>query len=325
LTGRPGERDIIRILTGIFRRRSRLPLGFNDDVVAVPSGEDSWIVLKSDMLVGSTDIPPGMSLWQAARKAVVATVSDFAAKGVRPAALMISLGLPGSLGRRRIREIGLGLEKGAREFGCPIIGGDTNQSDDLIIDCMGAGITDPKKLLRRKGAKPGDVVAVTGNFGKTAAGLRLLQSDWKSASSKHRALSEAVLLPKARLKEGLALASSGAVTSSIDSSDGLAWSLHELAQASNVQISLTTLPIAEEASRFGRTHKVSPAKLALYGGEEYELVVTIRREALAIARNRVPSLIPIGSIHRGRPAVKANIQGKSFDVERRGWEHFRKN
>jgi len=325
LTRNPREREIIKILTGIFGKRSRFPLGFNDDVAAIPSGRDSWIVLKSDMLVGSTDVPPGMSLWQAARKAVVATVSDFAAKGVRPLGLMVSLGLPGSLGRRGIREIGLGLGRGAKEYGCPVIGGDTNQSSELIIDCLGAGEADPRKLVRRNGALPGDVVAVTGEFGNAAAGLRLLLSGKNLVLSKNQSLRDAVLLPKARLNEGLALASIGAVTSSIDSSDGLAWSLHELARASGVQISLETLPIAKEAVRFGDAYGVSPARLALYGGEEYELVVTIRREALARAKRRVPSLITIGRVLKGPPAVSAIVGGKSFSVAPRGWEHFRRS
>jgi len=325
LTRNPREREIIKILTGIFGKRSRFPLGFNDDVAAIPSGRDSWIVLKSDMLVGSTDIPPGMSLWQAARKAVVATVSDFAAKGLRPLALMVSLGLPASLGRKGIREIGLGLGRGAKEYGCPIIGGDTNQSSELIIDCIGAGEADPRRLVRRDGARPGDVVAVTGEFGNVAAGLRLLLSGKKLTFSKNQALTDAVLLPKARLDEGLALASSGVVTSSIDSSDGLAWSLHELARASRVRISLDTLPVAKEAMGFGKARGFSALKLALYGGEEYELVVTIRREALARAKRRVPSLISIGRVLEGPPTVSAKIGGKSFSVAPRGWEHFRKN
>jgi len=321
----PGEREIIRILTGVFGKSFKFPLCFNDDVATIPSGRGSWIVLKSDMLVGSTDVPPGMSLWQAARKAVVATVSDFAAKGVKPLALIVSLGLPVSLGRRGIREIGLGLDKGAREYGCPIIGGDTNQSDELIIDCMGAGEADPRKLVRRDGARPGDVVAVTGEFGKAAAGLRILLSGKKSTLSRNQALTNAVLLPKARLDEGVALASSGGVTSSIDSSDGLAWSLHQLARASRVRFFLETLPIAREAVGFGDAYGVSPARLALYGGEEYELVVTIGREALARVKRRVPSLIPIGRVFNGPPTVSAKIGGKSFPVAPRGWEHFRKD
>src|SRR5713101_9644207 len=136
-----GEREIIRLLTGIYGKNSRFPLGYDDDVAAVPINRRKWMFLKSDMLVASTDVPQGMSLRQAARKAVVATVSDFAAKGVKPQALMVSLGLPDSLVRKKVEEIGEGLARGAAEYGCKIIGGDTGQSNDLTIDCMGAGVS----------------------------------------------------------------------------------------------------------------------------------------------------------------------------------------
>src|SRR5213593_372902 len=94
---RLGEREIVRLLTSIYGQRAKLPLGYDDDVAAIPLNRQSWMVLKSDMLVASTDVPPGMKLWHAARKAAVATVSDFAAKGVKPLALMVSLGLPSVL------------------------------------------------------------------------------------------------------------------------------------------------------------------------------------------------------------------------------------
>jgi len=325
MPGKLGEREIIRILTGIYGKGTGSLLGFDDDVAAVPAAGKRWMILKSDMLVGSTDVPPGMSLWQAGRKAVVATVSDFAAKGIRPRALMVSLGLPASFGKRAILEIGSGLDKGAREYQCKIVGGDTNQSDDLVIDCTGAGECDPGTLVRRDGARPGDVVAVTGKFGNSAAGLRLLLSKKKMNWSRAGTLTRAVFLPRARLKEGLILARTGMATSSIDSSDGLAWSLHELARSSSVGIHLETVPLATEAREFGEKNGISPVELALYGGEEYELVVTVRREGFERVRRRVPALIPIGRVSRGPPAVTANVEGRTIRVEARGWEHFRKN
>src|SRR5713226_3746288 len=88
-----GEREIIRRLTSRFFTKPGLPLGFEDDVSVFPFSKRRWIVLKTDLLVASTDVPPGMTFRQAARKAVVATVSDFAAKGIRPRGLLISLGL----------------------------------------------------------------------------------------------------------------------------------------------------------------------------------------------------------------------------------------
>ena len=318
-----GEREIIRLLTSIYGKFGQLPLDFDDDVAAIPWKNGKWVVLKSDMLVARTDVPPGMSLWQAARKAVVATVSDFAAKGVRPRALLTSLGLPQSFGRAAIRQIGAGLEKASREYDCPIVGGDINQSDDFIVDCLGMGLANPKTLMRRDRARPGDIVAVTGKFGNSSAGLRYLLSAGKSESRRSRTLENAVLLPRARLREGLALARTGVVTASIDSSDGLGWSLHELARSSHVGISLNTVPLAAEAKEFAGENGISPLELALYGGEEYELVLTIRREGFKKAKKKVASLIPIGSVVRDAGSVTANLDGRRTKIEARGFEHFR--
>src|SRR3989442_12175656 len=124
------------------------------------------------MLIGSTDVPPGMTLRQAARKAVVATVSDFAAKGVRPKALLVSLGLTSPVKRDVVAELGRGLSQGAREYGCRIIGGDTSKSNDLVIDCIGFGLAKSQTILRRDGAKPGDTMAGPGGFGQARAGPR---------------------------------------------------------------------------------------------------------------------------------------------------------
>src|SRR5881409_2023277 len=176
------ETQIIRILTNQFSGQPGIPLDFGDDVSAIPFSSKTWIIVKTDMLVGSTDIPPGMTIEEAARKAVVATVSDFAAKGVRPMALMVSLGLPASLDRNGVREVGRGLARASAEYACRIVGGDTGESHDLVIDCIGAGVTNPSRVIRRNGAKPGDIVAVTGRFGNTAAGLRLLLSRRKIVS-----------------------------------------------------------------------------------------------------------------------------------------------
>jgi len=241
---------------------------------------------------------------------------------VKPQALMVSVKLRDPLVRKKVEEIGEGLARGAAEYGCKIIGGDTGQSNDLTIDCMGAGVSNPASLIRRKGAAPGDIVAVTGLFGKSAAGLRILLSRKRVGSPDERILVGAVLLPKARLAEGLLLAKSGLATSSIDSSDGLSWSLHELARCSKVSIGLDRVPIAPETERYGRRTGVSPAELALFGGEEYELVLTLKAKKFRRARRLVPSLIPIGRVGKGPASVGANIGGRLVKVEPKGYEHF---
>ncbi|OLD12376.1 MAG: thiamine-phosphate kinase [Crenarchaeota archaeon 13_1_40CM_2_52_14] len=316
------EREIICILTKQFARQLRPLLGFNDDVSAIPLSSKTWIIVKTDMLVGSTDIPPGMTIQEAGRKAVVAAVSDFAAKGVQPTALMVSLGLPGPVARKTVQNIAFGLSQAAREYHCKIIGGDTNQADDLVIDVAGVGVANPKKLVRRDGARVGDVVAVTGPFGNPAAGLRILMSREKKKLANHTSLVNAVLRPKARLTEGIILAKSGGVTSSIDSSDGLAWSLHQIARASLVGINLHTIPVAPAAQSFAKERRISAIELALYGGEEYELLVTVAPNRFSSLKKRVPSLKRIGIVEKGSEVV-AHLDGRRIQVEERGWEHFR--
>ena len=115
-----------------------------------------------------------MSLYQTARKAVVMNISDFASKGAMPTAAIVALGLPKHLANKKaVTEIAQGLNDGAREYGAYIIGGDTNETNDLIISISLYGSAQ-NALMLRKGARTGDIVAVTGQFGKTAAGLKML-------------------------------------------------------------------------------------------------------------------------------------------------------
>jgi thiamine-monophosphate kinase len=316
------EREIIRILTNQFSRQPRVPLGFDDDVSAIPFSSETWIIVKTDMLVGSTDVPPGMTVQEAARKAIVATVSDFAAKGVRPTAVMVSLGLPAPTRKATVQRISRGLRQAALEYDCKVIGGDTNQADDLVIDIAAVGFANPKTIVRRDGARPGDVVCVTGPFGKTSAGLRVLMSRKEEDLARYPSLVKAVLQPKARLVEGIVLAKSRAATSSIDSSDGLGWSLHQIAQSSKVGISLHTIPIDADVESFAKEHRLSALELALYGGEEYELVVTIKPERFHDLKQRIPLLTRIGIVEKEALGVVAHLEGRPITVEPRGWEHF---
>jgi thiamine-monophosphate kinase len=271
-----GERDIIRRLTERFAKSgTKLPLGFEDDVAAYPMTRKRFLVLKTDTLFGSTDIPPGMSLQEASRKAVVATVSDFAAKGVQPVGLLISLALPAPVSQETVNELASGIQSACNEYHCRVIGGDTGESTDLVIDCIGFGFAEASRIMRRDGAKPGDVIAVTRTFGRTSAGLKILLSREKAMMQKFPGLVRSVTHPRARLNAGLRLANSEMVNSSIDSSDGLAWSLHEIARVSKVRMLLDRVPVAPEVRTFADQQGLNPQRLALYGGEEYELIVTI--------------------------------------------------
>ena len=321
-----GERKVIGIIQSHLDLMPKMPIPFGDDVAAYDIGNGDLAILKTDMLVSKTDVPPSMTLWQAARKAVVMNVSDFAAKGVRPKVMLVSLGLPKVMEERDVEELATGLNIGAREYDAYVIGGDTGEASDLVISLSLFGTAAKGEVMLRNGARPGDFLAVTGFFGKTSAGLRILLHNVEVRERLRKVLVESVLLPRARLKEGLALKETGAVSAAIDSSDGLAWSLHEIAMASSVGLTVDELPLAYEAERFAEDNNIDPEKLALYGGEEYEIVLTVKPNLWSTAEKAVKrvggTLLQIGTVTSKKNIVfKSN--GKKCAVKQRGYEHFK--
>jgi thiamine-monophosphate kinase len=321
-----GERKVIEILKEHLDISPYSSVPFGDDVAAVQIDSENVAVLKTDMLVDKTDVPLGMSLTQAARKAIIMNVSDFASKGAQPLAALVSLGLPKKLRVGAIIEIAEGLNIGAREYGAYIVGGDTGEASNVVIAVSLYGKALKSQLMLRSGARPGDVIGVTGTFGNPAAGLRMLSEDRDVPKRLQNALLESVFLPKARLQEGLALASSGFATSSIDSSDGLAWSLHELGRMSKVGFLIDHVPIAKEAQHFAECCMADILDLALYGGEEYELVVTVKPDCWSGAEKAVMAvggrLLRIGEVTK-ETAVLLEKNGKRRQIDPRGWEHFK--
>jgi thiamine-monophosphate kinase len=315
------EYDIIRLITKGF---GKLPEGYapiGDDVAVVPHGRGS-VVLKCEMLAAKTDVPPGMGWKLVARKAVAMCVSDFAAKGVRPTAFMISLGLRTGTPEARVVELASGLLGASREWEVKFVGGDTGEADDLMIDCMMVGFA--KRIVRRAGAHPGEYVVTSGTFGQTTAGLRILIDGAKAEPGFRKKALSSVYMPEPRL--GLGLAVSRYLSSSIDSSDGLAISLHTIAEMSGVGIRLTNLPCAGGLESFASRNACSAEDLALYGGEEYEIVGTVEksriREAEGKARSVGCELRVIGeTVSAGTFKGVALPDGR--EVRKDGWVHFR--
>ncbi len=311
------EKQIIRIFA------NKLGISNLDDVALIDKG----IVIKSDMLVASTDVPSGMKPWQAARKSIVSCISDLAAKGVRPHAAVISLGIPKSSSTWRpvIEGLAEGFAIASNEFGVKIVGGDTNEAGELVIDCTMIGF--PRfKVPTRNGAKPGDFVIVSGAFGFAPAGLAILLQDANAItvnSSFRKHAVKSVLEPHPRQSFGLALARY--FSSSIDSSDGLAVSLYELAsQSEGVDIIIYGIPAVEGLDKFAEENSLDKHELVFHGGEEYEIVATIShtkiRQAEAAARKAGVSLHVIGRVQRG----SGNVFVRNKLLENRGYMHFHK-
>jgi thiamine-monophosphate kinase len=325
--GELGERRIIEIMLKHLEKAPLMAVPVGDDVSAVTFNDgNDVVVLKTDMLVGKTDVPPGMDLWHAARKTVVMNISDLASKGVKPSALLVSLGCPRSFKEVDFVRIAEGLNAGAREYDTYVVGGDTSETEDLIISVAAFGLARKERLILRCGACPGDILATTGEFGLSASGLKVLKEELAVSGGLQKSLVDAVLRPCARLKEGLALSGTGGVTASIDSSDGLAWSLHELSRSSGVGFVVDNLPVAGKALEFSEMFDFDPVELSLYGGEEYELVFTVKpdrwEEVERVIEREGNSLLRIGETTETRQ-VLLKYDGQIVEVEARGYEHFK--
>ena len=303
-----------------------------DDVVVIPIkkigklSERSIVVLKSDMLVESTDVPKAMRPWQIARKSIVACVSDLAAKGIKsPYICLISLGIPPKYSTDDILDLVKGFGLASKEFDVKIVGGDTNRSEELVINCNMFAISDSSKQIpKRKGAKPGDHVIISGQFGYPAAGLKILTGKVSSTDKFRQDATSSVLIPKPQQRFGISLAKY--FSSSIDSSDGLAISLYELATTSKIDLLIDTSPSARGVKQFAADNKIGLNELVFYGGEEYEIVATISprnlKRAKALARRLKVKLHVIGIAREGSGKVYVlNRMGQYSILGKFGYVH----
>jgi thiamine-monophosphate kinase len=312
-----GERNLVRYIVSRLGNPQHPILRPGDDAAGF-----QWtggLIICMDVLVAETDVPPGMGWERAGWKAVVAVISDLAAKSARPRYLLIGLGLTPDMTFRDFTELWSGLEKAASHYGAFIIGGDVNQSGSPFVAVTGLG--EASKPLTRHGAKPGDLVACTGLFGGVAAGLHAILTG--NTDKADPALLEKVFTPQARLEDGLTLGLIGGVTSCVDSSDGLAESLHCIAEASGVGIHLTEEPTDPLAVRYAEEKGLDIHRLVMYGGEEYELVFTFSEDRRDIIGGVLGDrLHVIGRVVEGS-GVFLDKEEVLVEIPRIGWEHFR--
>ena len=321
-----GERGLIEKIFGIIDKCDKAILPLGDDAVGYLIDDDRVLVVNVDMLVWSTDVPPGMSFRQVGRKIVTMCVSDVAVKGAKPLGILLSIGIPKDFLVEDVEEIVRGVNEGSREYDTYLLGGDTNECNEIILDGIAFGIVNRDYLVTRSGANPGDILAITGYFGYAAAGLKILLENIHVPADIRKKFLEAVYNPRAKVKEAIALAKSRTLTSSIDSSDGLAWSLYELGKSSGVGFIVEDLPIPEEVKKFAEIHDLDPYDLALYGGEEFELVVTVKpatwEKAVKAVKKVRGTLIKIGKVTKDKKIVLVDKDGVERKIEPRGYEHF---
>ena len=308
-----GELDLIRaFVAGLGKRGDRVLRGPGDDA-AVVRARTAAVTTIDSVVDGvhfrrATHSPADIG-W----KAMATALSDLAAMGAEAGEAYVGLGLPVDFAAGPARELVAAMEELAAICGVTIAGGDVTASPVLFVTVAAVGWTDdPAALAGRDGARPGDLVGVTGALGASAAGLMLLERgepDRDELIVRHRR-------PWPLLSAGAALARAG-VSSMIDVSDGIATDARHLAEASGVaiRVRLADLPVAAGIESV----VADPYELAATGGDDYELLFTCRPE---LADAMQPAVMPswIGEVREGAGLELVDAAGRA--VELAGFEHL---
>ncbi len=301
-----GERELIRRISEILG-------GVENDDCAVIDAGDRYLVATTDMLHRQTDFPDIMNPWQMGWMSVAVNLSDVAAMGAEPAGILLATGLPPETDIYFIDELFSGFADCAGYYGTKVLGGDTDSHQELTITGCAFGFVEKDLVLRRKGARPGDLLCTTGTLGGAGAGLWA----WKHGDLQNELILK-LLEPEPRLKEGRALAQSRAVTAMMDNSDGLALSLSDLSEVSRVgfvvyEEHLPIIPGLEEL--VGHEEAVN---MVMSAGGDFELVFTVKPVGREAAR-RACELTVIGTVVE--EGIWMESQGERRLIEPKGYEH----
>ena len=299
----------------------------SDDAALINLGEQ-YLVATSDMLFKSTHFPDDMNYNQIGKKAVTVNVSDLAAMGAKPIGIIISMGLPRDMLLDEFEELLKGILDMCSKYDMKLIGGDTNESQELTLCGTCLGIVQKENVLMKEGARPGDIIAVTGPVGLAAAGFEILfnKNKFKDLNPNYKDhLLNHALNPKARVSEGILLAKSGLITSATDITDGLVSEIDELITANNYRIGMTLneemLPIPEEILEVADKTRKDPLEFALYYGEDFELLLTVKKEGFKQIEEKV-NLHKIGKVTSSGKIEILHKEGTKSIIKPRGYEHL---
>ena len=311
--------------------------GLGDDAAVFRSSAGKESVITADLLVEDIDFrrtttPPFLL----GHKAHAVSLSDIAAMGARPLWSLVSIGVPEDVWQTEfLNHFYDGLLELANHYGVQLIGGDTSRTNEsIVIDSVVVGECAAGRAVMRSGAAPGDQIFVTGSLGAAAAGLRLIErgahlaeqnladEDWQKLD--HVLIRQ--LRPEPRVGWGIVLGEERLATAMIDLSDGLSSDLNHLCEASGVGalIDSSLLPIDNRVVELCGRRALDPLQLALHGGEDFELLFTVKPADVARLPRRVDSIEikRIGEVMNAADGVKISEGQRIWDLKPGGWKHF---
>ncbi|MDW5562287.1 MAG: thiamine-phosphate kinase [Methanomassiliicoccus sp.] len=311
-----GEKAVITLL--LEGMETSAAVGPGDDAAVVDIGPQ-FLVISTDVVARASHLPPGMTKWQIGWFAAAVNFSDIAAMGARPTGLVVAHVLPRDMPFEDLQGISRGVMDCCRFVGADLLGGDTKEGTEMVIAGTAIGLVDKDKVLLRRGAKEGDLVAVTGPMGSAAAGYLAIKNGIYAPRS-----IKALLEPQPRTKEGMILSSSGKVTSCMDITDGLAFSIGELSRQSGVgfEVRWCSIPRGEDVERVAAESGVPVQDLIMHFGGDYELIFTLDPDAYDELREKLKGRLHVIGLVTGRDNLLIQ-DDEVVQLDTRGYEHFR--
>jgi len=324
-----GEFGLIELIAGTPAcDRPDIVRAIGDDAAVLSIGARQCLLATTDVLNESVHFNlESTSGYLLGRKSLAVNISDIAAMGGTPRYYLVGLSLPKHVSLDFVRALYRGLRAQAKRFNIALVGGDTVTGNTLSISITLIGLADKRRIVYRSGARPGDLVFVSGTLGDSALGLALLQQGSPVASRNQ--LIRRHLDPEPRAELGCALAQARIATGMIDISDGLAADLGHILEQSNVgaELYLERLPLS-------RAYRQQCSALcddyyapAVCGGEDYELLFTAapaRRSAVeACALKTGVAVTCIGTITGDKKRLSIiDGQSREYKLRKKGFSHF---
>lgn len=312
---RLGEAGLIQLIQQTIRHRGHVKLSIGDDAAVLADGT----VITTDAYAEGVHFDSTyMTHYDIGRRCACAALSDIVAMAAQPETLLVALAIPPKTSEQALRKLYQGIEYVCARLDCEIVGGDTIALDRLIITLTATGRA--RKHCTRSGAKPGDVVYLTGYAGLAETGRMILSNrltrtepGWTSAVRRH-------LFPFPRIAVVRKLATR--LHALIDTSDGLGTDARHLASLSRVRIELdaTAIPIALATRRFCAQKGIDPVEFCLCAGEDYELLFTARTGSIGPIAG-IP-ITEIGVVKQGSGLFLRDPLGIRPLITR-GYDHLR--
>lgn len=309
--------------------------GIGDDAAVIDVGKENLLV-STDMLIEGPHFDLGyVPLQHLGYKAVAVNVSDIAAMNGKPEQILVALGLSNRFSLEAVDALYEGIRTACANYKVDLVGGDTTSSPSgMAISITVIGRVEKERLVLRSGAKANDIICVTGDLGAAFMGLQILEREKQVFQSnpemqpdleKYEYLIGRQLKPEARMDIIYELAEKNIIpTSMIDVSDGLASELFHLTKNSNLGVKIfeDKVPIDSTAYETAVEFKIDPITAALNGGEDYELLFTIRPSDFEALKNH-PDIHFIGHMHDNpNQNVMISKQGTVVPLRAQGWKHF---